>query len=335
MKVGDLPTPALVVDVKNLHHNLMKMRDLVGASRLRPHVKAHKCSRLAELQLEVGATGLCGATVRELVGLARAGLGHDLVLANECVDEARLRACVEICRDLTVCVDSIETVLVARAAGVARVLIDVNVGLPRCGVSPESAGWLAGFARKNGLEVRGVMGYEGHVMGLADSQRRLEGCRRSMELLMTAHEEVGGELMSAGGTGTSAFNVWANDIQAGSYVFMDSAYGELGLEFRQSLWVLGTVISRTSEYVVCDVGLKALGMDHGNARIESASVLFHSDEHTTFVKTNDLGPDLLRIGDRVRVVPGHIDPTVAYHEQLYLCDEDSVVDTWPIDLRGW
>jgi len=151
-----------------------------------------------------------------------------------------------------------------------------------------------------------------------------------MQLLLAAHAAVGGDLVSAGGTGTYDCNVWATEIQAGSYVLMDTAYARLGLPFRQALSVLATVISVSPAYAVADCGLKALGMDHGNPTIDAAEVLFCSDEHITFV------PEVSsRVGERIRVWPAHVDPTVAYHERLYVVSGDQVVDAWAVDLRGW
>ena len=227
-------------------------------------------------------------------------------------------------------VDSEATIRAAADGGVREVLIDVNVGLPRCGCKPEDAGALADAARRAGLEVRGVMGYEGHIVGLPDREAREAGCARSMELLARAHADVGGEVVSAGGTGTYDCNGVATEIQAGSYVLMDTAYAQLGLPFRQALHVWTTVISVSDSWAVADSGLKALGMDHGNPEIEGGKVLFCSDEHVTFVPETPV-----RVGDRLRVRPAHVDPTAAYHERYHVVEGDRVVDVWPIDLRGW
>ena len=167
-----------------------------------------------------------------------------------------------------------------------EVLIDVNVGLPRCGCRPDDAGSLADVARRAGLTVRGVMGYEGHIVGLEDRATRTEMIEESMAQLVHAHEQVGGEVISAGGTGTYDLNTWATEIQAGSYALMDTAYGKLGLPFVQALSVLSTVISVSDGWTVADCGLKALGMDHGNPSVDGAEVWFCSDEHLTFVPAN-------------------------------------------------
>jgi len=330
VRTSQLTTPALLVDAAGLEANLDTMAQALPGTRLRPHVKAHKCTALAVHQAARGNTAFTCATAAEMEGMARAGLGEDLLLANEVADATRLGALARSGARVTVAVDSEETIAAAVRAGVPEVLIDVNVGLPRCGCLPEDAGRLAERARGSGLAVRGVMGYEGHIVGLEDRSTRTAMLEESMAQLVRAHDLVGGDVISAGGTGTYDLNTWATEIQAGSYALMDTAYAKLGLPFAQALTVLSTVISVSRDWVVADCGLKALGMDHGNPSVEGADVWFCSDEHLTFVPGAPL-----RVGDRIRVLPAHVDPTVAYHQHLHVVDGESVVDRWDIDLRGW
>jgi D-serine deaminase-like pyridoxal phosphate-dependent protein len=328
LRINDLQTPALVIEAAVLEKNIATMSAALPGPRLRPHVKAHKCTNLARRQAGAGHEGFTCATIRECEAMVAAGLGQDLLLANEVLDARRLGALAADGARITLAVDSPQTIAAAAAGGVKEVVIDVNVGLPRCGCDPEKAGQMAAAAREAGLEVRGVMGYEGHVVGLPDAQERAEQTKTAMEMLVAAHRDVGGELVSAGGTGTYQVNTWANEIQAGSYALMDTAYGKLGLPFGQALFVLGTVISSSPQWSVADAGLKAFGMDHGNPDLDGATVWFCSDEHTTF---SDPRP----VGERVRFAPAHIDPTMAYHERAYVCSGDDVIDVWPIDMRGW
>jgi D-serine deaminase-like pyridoxal phosphate-dependent protein len=333
--VDELVTPAALVEAPLLEANLATMAAALPGERLRPHVKAHKCTELAKRQRAAGHPGFTCATVREVEGMVSAGLGGDLLLANEVLDTRRLGALVADGARVTVAVDSVPTIAAAAEGGVREVVIDVNVGLPRCGCPPERAGALAQLARERGLTVRGVMGYEGHLMMVEPAEERAKRTERAMELLLAAHAVVGGDLVTAGGTGTHALNTWATEIQAGSYALMDTAYGTLGLPFAQALSVLGTVISVSGgdpAWAVADVGLKALGMDHGNPTIPGAAVWFCSDEHVTFAPDE---PGSVRVGDRVRVLPAHVDPTVSMHEALYLVDGDRVLERWPVDLRGW
>src|ERR1700674_621423 len=231
MRVEDLVTPALLVDAAAFDHNLATMSAALPGPRLRPHVKAHKSTALAKRQAEAGHRSFTCATIREGEGMAAAALGEDLLLANEVVDATRLG---RIDARVTLAVDSRETIAAAAKGGVKEVLIDVNVGLPPCGCPPDSAGELGDMARTRGLTVRGVMGYEGHAAGLDDRGLRQELVAQSMELLVKAHKAVGGEIFSAGATGTYDINTWANEIQAGSYALMDTAYAKLGLPFKQA-----------------------------------------------------------------------------------------------------
>ncbi len=330
MKLQDLQTPSLYLDVKALDHNLSEMSKVLPGPRLRPHVKAHKTTALAKRQAELGHRGFTCATARELIGMAEAGLGEDLLLANEILDERRLTAMAKAPARVTVAIDSKETAAAAAKCGIGEVVVDVNVGMPRCGCAPDRAGALADYARSLGLSVRGVMGYEGHLMNVEDREIRTQGVAYSMQQLVDAHGLVGGELISAGGTGSYDVNSAATEIQAGSYALMDADYGKLGLPFRQALFLWTTVISLGPGFAVCDGGLKSLGMDHGDPTMPGAAVWFCSDEHITFKSEADV-----RVGQKVPLIPAHVDPTMALHERVHLVDGEEVIESWPIDLRGW
>ncbi len=305
--------------------------------RLRPHVKAHKCTSIAGEQAASGHHSFTCATPREVLGLIKAGIGTDILLANETVDPQRLKALAQAQDStlITVAVDSLDTIAAAKSAGIKNVLIDVNVGLARCGCSPTDAGRLGDACRAAGMTVRGVMGYEGHLMMVTDRFEKRTKVLESMSLLATAHQQVGGNIVSAGGTGT--YDMFAdttvNEVQAGSYALMDSQYAQLLNPFAQSLWIVGTVISTSTSWAVIDVGLKSLGMDHGNPTIDNFSVWFCSDEHTTIAPRE--GTAMPAIGDQITVTPAHIDPTMALHERAYVVRNDTIIDEWNIDLRGW
>jgi len=328
VNIDFLATPALVIDAGRLEFNIAEMARALPGNRLRPHVKAHKCTEIAKLQAKAGHNGFTCATIRECEGMVAVGLGEDLLLANELLEAHRIGTLVANGARVTLAVDSSETIEAAVAGGVREIVVDVNVGLQRCGCAPSDAGRLADLARSLGLAVRGVMGYEGHAVGLEDPSERARLCQSSMELLLAAHQQVGGELVSAGGTGTYDCNTWATEIQAGSYALMDTAYGRLGLPFRQALFVDAIVISTCPQWSVADAGLKAFGMDHGNPEAEGATVWFCSDEHVTFDPPRS-------VGDMIRLLPAHVDPTMAYHERVHLVSGEDVLETWPIDLRGW
>lgn len=329
MHVDDLQTPALIVDRSTFDANVAAMAALRPGRTLRPHVKAFKSTALARVLSDAGHTGFCCATAAEVIGMARAGLGEDLLLANESLDGTRLRAMAGLDARVTVAVDSEETVTAAAAAGITAVLIDVNVGLPRCGCLPAEAGALADLARAAGMEVRGVMGYEGHVNIIEDRADRRAAVEEAMDRLLQAHQQVGGDVVSGGGTMTADLNEWVTEVQAGTYVLMDTAFAP-HVTFEIAIRVVATVISVNPRgYAVADAGLKSLGMDHGNPTIPGADVWLCSDEHVTFAGAE------VSVGDRVRLLPAHLDPTVAKHDRLWVVQGAEVVDEWPVDLRGW
>ena len=333
MKVTDLPTPSLLVDVHAFDRNVATMAKRWPGDKLRPHVKAFKSTALARRLAEAGHRGFCCATVREMMGMAAAGLGDDLLLANESLDLGRLTAVIESGRArITVAVDSEETIAAAAKARVPEVLLDVNVGLPRCGCEPEDAGRLADLARAQGLSVRGVMGYEGHLMR-EPGDTKAELVERSMGVLLEVAAVVGGDVVSGGGTGTWDVNTWVTELQAGSYCLMDTEYTPHASDFESALYVQATVISKNDRWGVLDAGLKAFGMDHGDPKVlDVGDCWFVSDEHITFGLAE---AGSVSVGDRVRVIPAHVDPTVSQHERLHLIDGDEVVEVWDVDLRGW
>lgn len=328
-----------MVDHDAFDHNVRTMTEAHPGAKLRPHVKAFKSTALARELDAAGHHTFCCATIREVEGMAAAGLGSDLLLANEVLDCTRLGAIVSSGGGrVTVAVDSPETVDAAAAGGVREVLVDVCVGLPRCGCDPTDAGYLAALAQARGLDVRGVMGYEGHLMR-EPRDRKVPAVEAAMQDLLKAHTDVGGDVISAGGTGTYDCNPWATEIQAGSYCLMDTEYLPHAPAFRHALYLWTTVISvNKAGWAVLDAGLKALGMDHGNPTVvDVGDCWFVSDEHITF-GTSPLHP--VRVGEKVRVLPAHVDPTVALHEQMYVIDGEPVADSdviaaWPVDLRGW
>jgi D-serine deaminase-like pyridoxal phosphate-dependent protein len=340
VRLDELVTPALLVDEDVLEANLAAMAAFFAdrPAGLRPHFKAHKCVEIARRQREHGIVGMTAQIPYEAVVLAEAGF-DDILIANQVVGRARV-AQVAAAADharITVAVDSPATVSALQGLDVG-VLIEVNVGLPRGGIAPEHAGELAAAARSTGLAVRGVQGYEGHAVLLEDRAARQAAAERAMATLLGTAPAVGGDVVSAGGTGTYDITgaiAGVTEIQAGSYALMDTAYSALGLPFREALSCLATVTSVAANRYVLDAGLKALATDHGPPSLGAdapGEVWFLSDEHTTV----RLGPDERppRVGDLVRVRPSHVDPTVALYDRLWFTRHDEVLESHPV-ARGW
>tara|TARA_B100001175_G_scaffold110630_1_gene93923 strand:+ start:1056 stop:2072 length:1017 start_codon:yes stop_codon:yes gene_type:complete len=336
-RLQDIETPALAVDLASFHYNMETMTAERPGSSLRPHVKAFKSTAIASVLEENGHSSFCCATIREIEGMIEAGHKSDLLLANETLDASRLGSLVESGARVTVAVDSEATVKVAAEAGIKEVLIDVNVGLPRCGCSLSEVEDLATLAKRHRLGIRGVMGYEGHLMFTADKQERSMEVNKAMEILSQAHSIVGGDVISAGGTGTFDINKFATEIQAGSYLFMDTRYAQIELPFRECLSVVSNVISieHDRKWAVTNAGVKAIGMDYGKPKVEGSIVALCSDEHSTLFPLEGNEKTALEIGDVVMMKPSHVDPTIAKHPRILCMDGEYIIDEWPIDLRDW
>ena len=322
-----------MVEQADLDFNIAAIGATLPGAKLRPHVKAFKCTALARRLADAGHRTFTCATVREVEGMAAAGLTDDLLLANEVLDRDQLRRLAAVEGNVTLAIDSSEGVARAAAAGISNVLVDVDVGLPRCGCPPDDAGRLADEARSLGMNVRGVMGYEGHLMMVMDRAERTSKVEHSMSKLLRAAADVGGELISGGGTGTYDTNTWANEIQAGTFLLGDTQYATLDLPFRQAIHLECSILSINARgWAVANAGLKALGMDHGDPSWADGDVMYCSDEHTTLQPAEGFS---LELDQRVRLDPAHLDPTVARHEEMWLVDGDEIVERLPIDLRHW
>ncbi|HVL82511.1 MAG TPA: alanine racemase [Actinomycetota bacterium] len=345
MRIHELPTPALCVDIDALRRNIERMARWFDdrPSSLRPHLKAHKTPAIARLQAEAGCSGFTCATVREAEVMADHGF-DDLLVANEVLDPAKLRRLSELSdrAHVTLAVDSAYGAALLRDVEV-DVLVDVNVGLPRCGVPVEGVVDVARAVSDAGRRVVGVMGYEGHAMAMPDPAARAETARDSMGQLLEAADRLRAdgfevEVVSAGGTGTydvTGAIEGVTEVQAGSYALMDTAYARYGLPFEEALRCLTTVLSVQGQIAVLDGGLKALATDHGDPELPGgtpAVVFFLSDEHTTLATSEGFDR---RPGDRMWLRPSHVDPTVNLHEVLYAISDDEVVDTWPVAARGY
>lgn len=352
--IGGIPTPALVLDVAALDRNIRRMAAVfsTGPCRLRPHFKAHKTPEIARRQLAAGScTGLTCATVSE-AEIASA-LCDDILIANEVVGPGKAARVAALARRvrITIAADSVRGLEEISGAAVAGgvtvgVLVDVNVGQMRCGVTPgdEALALARLVAAAPGVELRGVMGYEGHLQNVVDRAERERRARAAMDALVSTARQMRGQglpcaMVSAGGTGTydiSGGVEGVTEIQAGSYLLMDTDYAGLGLPFEHACFVLGTVISRPDPArCIADCGHKSTTKDHGLPGLQGmpgAAVIALHDEHATI----SLPPgSAIAVGDQVHLLPSHIDPTVNLHDVFYVVEGDRVVDAWPIEARGY
>jgi D-serine deaminase-like pyridoxal phosphate-dependent protein len=359
MHVHDVDTPALLLDLDAFERNLRRLHQtLAGRTvRVRPHAKSHKCPQIALRQVALGAVGVCCQKVSEAQALVEGGV-RDVLVANEVVGAAKLQRLVLLAgaARVGVCVDNAANVrdlaAAARGAGtMPDVYVEIDVGARRCGVEPGApAAALAQAVADAGLRFAGIHAYQGAAQHLRTPAERGAAIGKAVELVRESAagmREKGLEptIITGAGTGTylleAASGVY-NEIQPGSYVFMDADYGrnlgDDGLpvhEFEQSLFILATVMSRpVRTRAVVDVGLKAHSVDSGMpgvAGVEGAKYVRASDEHGVIELS---GPGDLRLGEKVRLVPGHCDPTVNLYDWIVCFRRERVEDVWPVAARG-
>ncbi len=336
MRLSEIDTPALLLDLNAMERNLAKMAGFfsVGSTRLRPHYKNHKCPALARRQIDAGATGMTCATLAEAEALVANGIGN-LLISSEIAGDQKIRRFVELsrCSDVIAVVDNAKAARALAAAGRDKgcrvgVLVDINVGQNRTGVRPgEPALELARQALGEGLRLRGLMGYEGHVAHLLEGPEKESAYDLAMNALMQSRcllEQNGIpiEIVSTGGTGTHHLTrriTGITEFQAGSYLVMDAEYRTTHPEFELALTVLGTVISVTErERVIVDAGLKSISGEHGLPVIKSHSGLRFNKlnaEHG-IIDIRDPGVSLAP-GEIVEIWPQYSDATINLHERMY------------------
>lgn len=361
---AEIDTPALILDLDAFERNLVAMAAFTQAHgvRLRPHAKTHKSPQIAQLQIAHGAVGQCCQKVSEAEVLVAGGVG-DVLVTNEIVGPAKLDRLAKLARNARIglCVDHPEGVREASEAAarhdvVLDILVELDVGGRRCGVAPGEAVRIAEMvARSNTLRFAGLQAYHGAAQHMRSIDERREAVERAGLLARNTAERLAQaglacEVISGAGTGTheieSQSGIW-NEIQAGSYIFMDADYarnrqadGTPFKTFEHALFILTGVMSKpVPDRAVVDAGHKTAAIDSGlPTPWQRDGVVYTkpSDEHG--VLTGD--PIALpHRGDRVLLVPGHCDPTVNLHD-WYVCvrglsGPDAHVEAlWPVAARG-
>lgn len=301
--------------------------------KLRPHFKAHQIFTLAKKQVEHGAIGLTCARLDQAEALIDQGITN-ILIANEIAGESKIRHFVELARraPVIVAVDNPKVVAdMARLAGDSRndlsVLVDVDVRLGRCGVKPgEEALSLAKFVLANGLKLRGLMGYEGQVALSPGPEKERIVCAGLTRLIDTKlmFEDAGipVEIVSCGGS--SDFSIAARhpqitEIQAGSYLLMDSSYVQFAPEFKPALTILATVISSTpGEKIVVDAGFRAMSGENGLPSIKGDNGLRAKALHIehTIIETTAHGVTV-DVGDKIEIWVRFLDQTLGLHDHVY------------------
>jgi len=349
MKLSGLQTPALILDVNTLKANADQMKKLLeGTSlKLRPHYKSHKCAAIAKWQIASGAIGMTCAKLSEAEDLCDIGI-EDILIANQIVDPVKIRRLADLAKNcrLTVCVDTVENVDALSAAAVSsgstiHCLVEYDIGMERCGVvTKEEVLVLARhIANSRNLVFDGLQAYAGHISHVVDlAQRKTSTAENYAKVkdvvAYLAEHGIAVNTVSGGSTGTAKIKAAEGlytELQAGSYLFMDSTYKDLSLPFKNSLFLLTTVVSQRNGLTVVDAGVKTCGVDQGMPAIVQghADEIVASEEH--FQLHGYSGSK--SVGDRLLLIPGHCCSTVNLHDKIYLVDGETVVDRILITAR--
>ena len=358
--LADIDTPALLVDLDAFENNLQRMASKVEGTHveLRPHAKAHKTPAIAVRQMALGAKGICCQKTGEAEVMIAAGITNVLV-TNQVIGERKIVRLAALARQawVGVCVDHPDNIVQLNEAALAvqatiHVLVEINVGSNRCGVEPgEPALALARqVAAAPGLHFAGLQAYQGSAQHKRTPEERaaliadaVSKTQQTVELL--ERNGLRCDIVSGAGTGTFEHEMASgvyNELQAGSYIYMDADYcrntiegGRPYCEFEPGLFVLTAVVSLPApDRVVVDAGLKSQAFDSGMPDVmwPGASYARPSDEHGIIT----LSPDspALALGDKVRLFPGHCDPTVNLYDWMVGVRCERVECLWPVAARG-
>ena len=364
MNETEIQTPCLVLDLDALERNIKKMGDYAKSHgmRHRVHGKMHKSVDVAKLQEKLGgAVGVCCQKVSEAEVFAKGGI-KDILVSNEVRDLAKIDRLARLpktygCRTI-VCVDDLANVADLSAAAVKHgstleCFIEMDVGAGRCGViGADLVVQIAqAIAAAPGLKFTGIQAYQGamqHMDKYDDRKAKLDAAVAMVKAAVDALKAVGltPELVSGGGTGSYYFESSSgvyNELQCGSYAFMDADYGRIldreGKRIDQGEWqnaffILTQVMSHAkADKAICDAGLKAQSVDSGLPTIFGRTDVQYikcSDEHGVIADP----AGVLKVGERLKLVPGHCDPTANIHDWYVGVRQGKVEVVWPVSARG-
>lgn len=362
MKISELDTPVLLVDIDALERNIARMKEMTEAAgiRYRPHAKTHKCAAIARMQVEAGAVGVCCAKLGEAEVMAAHGIAN-ILITTAVVGDGKIGRLLHIANQTPVAVVADNPANVEALGRVAQlsgraldVLVEADVGQGRCGVqTPDEAAALARQIDSHAwLRFGGVQGYQGKIQMVTDVAERDAATQTGLDRLAAvigAIEAAGiaVPVKTGGGTGSSPFDLsrgLLTELQTGSYVFMDSRYGGIGWPganappFEHALHILTTIVSTpTADRAVCDAGLKSASCDHGPPVVadgDGSDIFEYGGDEHGILRRADGGDHNWTVGDRLRLTPSHCDTTVNLYDQYIVVRGDSVVDVWPIEARG-
>jgi D-serine deaminase-like pyridoxal phosphate-dependent protein len=333
---AEIETPALLVDLDVMERNLETMARFFcnRPAKLRPHFKNHRVLELAARQMEHGAIGITCARLWQAERLAGFGI-RDILIANEIAGETPIERFVELSREVPVLVAIDNPRVVADMARLARnrkaevnVLVDVDLGLKRCGMTPgEPAAALAKMVVESGLKFRGLMGYEGHLQPLPPGAEKERAVTEAMQSLAQTKKMIESSgipvgIVSCGGTGDYAIagaSAGVTENQAGSYLLMDTWYAPFAPDFKVALSVLVTVISKTGgERLVVDAGCKAISGERGLPSVKGMTGLklkaLHAEHAPIAIEDPNVDVD---VADKIEIAVHYHDGTINLHKRMY------------------
>lgn len=357
--LSEVDSPALIIDLDAFERNITRLNEALAgrAIRVRTHAKTHKCPEIALRQIAAGAVGVCCQKVSEAEAMVDGGVG-DVLVSNEVVGASKLARLARLARRarIGICVDDASQIdalaLAAQEEGVCiDAYVEIDVGARRCGVAPgEPALALASrIAATAGLRFAGLQAYQGsaqHVRGISERRAKIETAVAAVRTTRSLIDSSGiaCPVVTGAGSGTFMFEAESgvyDELQPGSYVFMDADYAKNEWapplpRFEHALFVLATVMSRpTPTRIVVDAGLKASSVDSGMPSVWQRPDLDFvriSDEHGVIEARPGASPT--KLGDKLLLVPGHCDPTVNLYD-WYVCMRAGIVEAlWPITARG-
>lgn len=354
LPLSELDTPALIADLDILQENITQMATDIASrgAKWRPHSKANKTPQIVHMEMAAGAIGVTCAKVSEAEVMAANGV-RDILIANQVVGAIKTRRFAHLCAiaDVIAAVDSIENVKEHEAAAAAagtkpRIVIEVNVGMERCGVLPgNDALELAKFiAAQPHLRFAGLMAWEGHSLGIKDPVAREAEIRRAIGTLIDTADLIRAnglpvDIVSAGGTGTylvTAGIEGVTEVEAGGGIWGDSSYIDLGANVKPALSVMCQVTSRPSrDKVVVDAGRKTIDPSNRQPTVVGLEIvppISFSAEHGKFTLAQP--SDTPKIGDRLMLQSGYSDQLVHLHEYIIGVRNGVVAAVWPILGRG-
>jgi len=359
MNLNEIQTPCLVIDYNKFEKNILKMKEFVlnNNVKLRPHAKMHKSFNVADFQIKFGgAHGICCQKVSEAEVFARQGI-QDILITNQVTDLFKINRLTSIsCNGikLSCCVDDEENIInINKSAKEKNTQIDLYIefdcGANRCGIQSfnEIEKLILLINKLSSVNFVGFQAYNGSIQHIEDFNKRKEAVKKTCIKINKLKDKFNNFSPIITGVGTGCFDLEVNEnvydeIQVGSYAFMDAHYSSLKHDnkinntndFENSLFVLSSVMSNViDKQAVVDAGLKSIAVDSGLPKVFASNVdyLKCSDEHGIISDPENS----LNINDKLFLIPGHCDPTCNLHDWYVVMKNDTVIDIWPVSARGY